>query len=198
MKAKVQPRTEPYPLCNKSCGIFCVLVLDTLYLVLRRAPNPVGSFATCVSEEKSPKAISPACAMCNCASLLQGILIRILIGLVTMSSFFSSDHLVPCVNIIWKFALIKLPEKHFRRNRIAIEFFMGVATDIHCSKTLYRLVESLLEKILMWQRCKKRLSDQPFDPSYTHFQGCNQDANLVGQNPDVKHPGGVRSVDGQE
>ena len=106
--------------------------------------------------------------MCNCAPLLQGILIRIFIGLVTMSSFFSSDHLVPCVNIIWKFALIKLPEKHFRRNRIAIEFFMGVATDIHCSKTLYRLVESLLEKILMWQRRKKRVSDQPLDPSYTH------------------------------
>ena len=98
MKAKVQPLTEPYPLCNKSCGIFCVLILDTLYLVLRRAPNPVGSFATCVSEEKSPKAISPACAICNCAFLLQGILIRILIGLVTMSSSFSYDHLVACVN----------------------------------------------------------------------------------------------------
>ena len=73
-----------------------------------------------------------------------------------------------CQTIIWKFALIKLPEKHFRRNRIAIEFFMGVATDIHCSKTLYRLGESLLEKILMWQRRKKRVSDQPIDPFYTH------------------------------
>ena len=39
--------------------------------------------------------------------------------------------------------------------------------------TLYRLMESLvtiilLEKILMWQRRKKRLSDQPIDPYLTH------------------------------
>ena len=73
-----------------------------------------------------------------------------------------------CQATLLKFTLLKFPETHFRGNRIAIDFFMGVAADIHCSQTLYRLVESLLEKILMWQRRKKRLSDQPIDPSYTH------------------------------
>ena len=71
-----------------------------------------------------------------------------------------------CQTTLLKFTSIENTEKHLSQNRIAIDFFMGVATDIHCSQTLYRLVESLLEKILMWQRRKKRVSDQPIDPSY--------------------------------
>ena len=101
----------------------------------------------------------------------------------------------------WKFAFIKLPEKHFRRNRIAIDFFMGVATDIHCSQTLYRRWNLCWWKSWCGNGARSEWVINPLTHltrTHTHFQGCNQDANLVGQNRDVKHPGGVRSVDGQE
>ena len=83
---------------------------------------------------------------------------------------------------------------------------MGVATDIHCSQTLYRRW-NLWWLSFCWRKSwcgNGARSEWVINPlthishANTHFEGYNQDANLVGQNPNVMHPGGVRSVDGQE